>query len=136
MASSTKFQIPSSKLQRNPGIETPKTKLQTPKKSQVPSSKPRPALRAWSFSGVWSLVFGVWDLVLLWSLEFGIWSFLPEISASQELRCAPWANQKKLASARRFPQHRRERFAGVSRSVMKAKIIITPKKAVVDPQGK
>jgi len=32
-------------------------------------------------------VFGVWDLVLLWSLEFGIWSFLPELSASQELKC-------------------------------------------------
>src|SRR6185369_2725501 len=64
-------QTPNPKLQRNPGIETPKTKLQTPKKSQVPSSKPRPALRAWS------LVFGVWDPVLLWCLEFGIWSFLP-----------------------------------------------------------
>src|SRR2546429_1682973 len=44
--------------------------------------------------------------------------------------------QKKLASAARFPQHRQGRFAGVSRSDMKAKIIITPRKAVVDPQGK
>ena len=49
-------------------------------------------------------------------------------------RRARW--QKKLASAHRFPQHGRGRFAGVDRSDMKAKIIITPKKAVVDPQGK
>src|SRR6266487_5519322 len=66
-------QILNPKLQRNPGIETPKTKLQTPKKSQVPSSKPRPALREWSFSGVWSLVFGVWSLRFGVSLEFGFW---------------------------------------------------------------
>src|SRR6185369_6515505 len=59
-------QTPNPKLQRNPGIETPKTKLQTPKKSQDPSSKPRPALRAWNLelgaslvSGAWCLVFGI-----------------------------------------------------------------------------
>src|SRR6266567_7494887 len=51
--------------------ETPKTKLQTPKKSQVPSSKPRPALRAWNLELGASLVFGVWDLELLWCLVFG-----------------------------------------------------------------
>src|SRR5438034_10017936 len=75
-----KHQAPNTKLQRNPGIETPKTKLQTPKKSEVqaPNRGPRFELGAWSFSGVWSLVFGGWDLVLLWSLGFGIWSFLPE----------------------------------------------------------
>src|SRR5947207_16015009 len=33
----TKHQIQNTKPHRNPGIETPKTKLQTPKKSQVPS---------------------------------------------------------------------------------------------------
>src|SRR6266568_3276717 len=60
-ARNTKSQTPSSR--ENPGIETPKTKLNTPKKSQVPSSKPRPALRAWNWElgaslGVWSLVFG------------------------------------------------------------------------------
>src|SRR5437667_5398988 len=64
MASATKFQTPSSKLQRNPGIETPKTKLQTPRKSQVPSSKPRPALRAWNLELEAFLVFGVWCLGL------------------------------------------------------------------------
>src|SRR6266540_3786345 len=60
--SGTIHQIPNTKLQRNPGIEAPKTKLQTPKKSQVPNSKPQAALRAWnlelgawSFSGVWCL---------------------------------------------------------------------------------
>src|SRR5207244_11386605 len=57
-------------------------------------------------------------------------------SESERVVALDRANQKKLASPRGFPQHRRERFAGVSRSVMKAKIIITPKKAVVDPQGK
>ncbi|HTC79647.1 MAG TPA: phosphoribosylformylglycinamidine synthase subunit PurS [Terriglobales bacterium] len=46
------------------------------------------------------------------------------------------ACQKKLASARRFPQHRRGHGAGWSRFDMKARIVITPKKAVVDPQGK
>src|SRR6185503_13135411 len=84
----TKNQAPNPKLQRNPGIETPKTKLQTPKKTQVPSSKPWPALRAFSLELLWSLELGVWDLVLLWSLEFGIWSLLPGLSASQKLRCA------------------------------------------------
>src|SRR2546422_1032952 len=59
----TKHQIPNTKLQRNHEIETPKTKLQTPKKSQVPSSKPRPALRAWNLELGASLVFGVWCLV-------------------------------------------------------------------------
>src|SRR5947207_4957437 len=43
-----KHQAPNPKLQRSSGIETPKTKIQTPKKSQVPSSKPLPALRAWN----------------------------------------------------------------------------------------
>jgi phosphoribosylformylglycinamidine synthase subunit PurS len=41
-----------------------------------------------------------------------------------------------LARASAFPQHARanpERFRGAR---MKAKIVITPKKAVVDPQGK
>src|SRR5438034_10341907 len=77
----TKHQIPKTKLQRNPGIETLKTKLQTPKKSQVPSSKPRPALRARNLElgaslvlGAWCLVFGVWCLVFgVWSLVFGLW---------------------------------------------------------------
>src|SRR5437762_5562551 len=44
------------------GIETPNTKLQTPKKSQVPSSKTRPALRAWNLELGASLVFGAWCL--------------------------------------------------------------------------
>src|SRR3989454_12670613 len=74
MASSTKFQTPSSKLQRNPGVETPKTKLQTPKKSQVPSSKPRPALRAFSLELLWSLELGVWCLGPGASLELGVWN--------------------------------------------------------------
>src|SRR5438034_11476453 len=71
----SKHQKPSSKHQRNP-------------KFKAPNGGPRLELVAWSFSGVWSLVFGVWDLVLLWSLEFGIWSLLPGLSASQKLRCA------------------------------------------------
>src|SRR5206468_3516876 len=61
----SKHQKPSSKHQRNP-------------KFQAPNRSPRLELGAWSFSGVWSLVFGVWDLVLLWSLEFGIWSLSSE----------------------------------------------------------
>src|SRR6266496_2745 len=69
-----KHQAPTPKLQRNPGIETPKTKLQTPKKSQVPSSKPRPALRAWSLELLWSLELGVWCLGLGASLELGVWN--------------------------------------------------------------
>src|SRR2546425_3831907 len=70
----TKHQIPNTKPQTNPGIETPKTKLQTPKKSQVPSSKPRPALRAWSLELLWSLELGVWCLGPGACLEFGVWS--------------------------------------------------------------
>jgi phosphoribosylformylglycinamidine synthase len=51
--------------------------------------------------------------------------------------CAPIFSQKLLASASCFPQHLGELFKGVcSRQDMKAKIIITPKKAVLDPQGK
>src|SRR5207249_613355 len=60
----TKHQIPNCKLQRNPGIEKPKTKIQTPKKSQVPNSKPRPELRAWNLELGASLVLGVWCLEL------------------------------------------------------------------------
>src|SRR6266545_6899775 len=71
----TKHQIPNTKLQRNPGIETPKTKLQTPKKSQVPSSKPQPALRAWSLELLWSLELGVWCLAPGASLELGVWNW-------------------------------------------------------------
>src|SRR5213075_2459907 len=37
------------------------SKLQTPNKSQVPSSKPRPALRAWNLELRASLVLGVWS---------------------------------------------------------------------------
>jgi hypothetical protein len=45
-------------------MKNPNTKLQTPKKSQSPNSKSRSdadglVLEAWSFSGVWSLEFGV-----------------------------------------------------------------------------
>jgi hypothetical protein len=69
-----KHQAPNPKLQRNPGIETPKTKLQTPKKSQVPSSKPQHALRAWSLELLWSLEFGVWCLGPGASLELGVWN--------------------------------------------------------------
>lgn len=42
--------------------------------------------------------------------------------------------KKSLASLRHIPQHQRV-FADTPRH-MKAKIIITPKKAVLDPQGK
>src|SRR5216110_1257017 len=59
------------------GIETPNTKLQTPKKSQVPSSKPRPALRAWNLELGASLVFGVWCLV--------VFDSLPELPLSPSL---------------------------------------------------
>src|SRR5881628_975263 len=75
-----KHPIPNTKLQRNPGIETPKTKLQTPKKSQVPSSKPWPALRAWNLELGASLVFGAWCLELLWTSVFDVWSFSQSLS--------------------------------------------------------
>ena len=52
-------------------METPKTKLQTANKSQVPNSKPRPVLRAWNLEPGASLVFGVWCLVFrVWRLVF------------------------------------------------------------------
>ena len=44
--------------------------------------------------------------------------------------------KKFLASGAGFPQHPGKWFAGSFRNDMKAKIIITPKKAVLDPQGK
>src|SRR6266498_137303 len=72
--SQLKLQVPNTKHQ------TPNTKHQTPKKSQIPSSKPRPALRAWnlglgawSFSGVWCLVFGV-------SIPVGLFAIACEIN--------------------------------------------------------
>src|SRR5437773_8028054 len=71
-----KHPIPNTKLQRNPGIKTPKTKLQTPKKSQVPSSKPRPAFRAWNLELGASLVFGVWCFDSGISLELGFWDLV------------------------------------------------------------
>ena len=57
-----------------------------------------------------------------------------ELSSCQLERV--WFGEKKLASTPCFPHHRPEHFAGLTRFDMKAKIIITPKKAVVDPQGK
>src|SRR6266550_3268675 len=54
--------------------QAPKPKLQTPKKSQVPSSKPRPALRASNLELGASLVFGVWCLELGTWCFFGAWS--------------------------------------------------------------
>src|SRR6059036_429976 len=78
-----------SKHQRNP-------------KFQAPNRSPRFELGAWSFSGVWSLVFGVWDLVLLWSLEFGIWSLLTGLSASQKLGYAPLLPRFQFSVARRL----------------------------------
>jgi phosphoribosylformylglycinamidine synthase subunit PurS len=44
--------------------------------------------------------------------------------------------KKNLASTVFLPQHPVEFFGGQIPPRMKAKIIITPKKAVVDPQGK
>ncbi len=44
--------------------------------------------------------------------------------------------EKRLAYNPPFPQHLRVTIHGDSRFDMKAKIIITPKKAVLDPQGK
>ena len=46
-------------------MKAPQTKIQTPKNSQVPSSKAaslRPVLEfgAWDFSGAWCLGFGIW----------------------------------------------------------------------------
>src|SRR5207247_2635268 len=76
-----KHQAPNPKHQSSSRIETPKTKLQTPKKSQVPSSKPRPAPRACSLELLWSLELGVWCLGPGASLEFGIWSLSPGLSA-------------------------------------------------------
>jgi hypothetical protein len=46
----------------NPGIETPKTKLQTPKKSQVPNSKEIPSSKLQTAARAWSLELGVWCL--------------------------------------------------------------------------
>jgi hypothetical protein len=48
-------------------MKTPNTKIQAPKKSQCPNSNFSSdvggfELEHWSFSGVWSLVFGVWLL--------------------------------------------------------------------------
>ena len=46
------------------------------------------------------------------------------------------ASQFALASSRTFAQHPAAVRTRSVRSAMKAKIIITPKKAVLDPQGK
>src|SRR6185503_13094650 len=85
----TKHQTPSSREIPESKHQKPSSKHQRNPKFQAPNRGPRFELGAWSFSGVWNLVFGVWDLELLWSLEFGIWSLMPGLSASQELRCAP-----------------------------------------------
>jgi phosphoribosylformylglycinamidine synthase PurS subunit len=54
------------------------------------------------------------------------------VSAVSIRLAATGCAQKKLARRGAFTQHRRAAFCGR----MKAKIIITPKKAVLDPQGK
>lgn len=50
--------------------------------------------------------------------------------------CRIQGAQKILACHAKLPHHAVEFPAGESRDGMKAKIIITPKKAVLDPQGK
>jgi len=57
----------------------PNAKLQTPNKSQVQSSKPRPALRAWSLElGFWCFDSGI-------SLEAGAWDSMLRIYAHDHL---------------------------------------------------
>src|SRR6266404_3381479 len=94
----TKHQTPSSREIPESKHQKPSSKHQRNPKFQAPNRGTRFELGAWSFSGVWSLVFRVWDLVLRWSFEFGIWSLLPGRLASQKLRCAPLAAEIRLRS--------------------------------------
>ena len=92
----SKHQKPNSKHQRNP-------------KFQALNRGQRFELGAWSFSGVWSLVFGVWDLVLLWSLEFGIWSLLPGLPKI-EMRPADGLSKNQTGQIRFFRRFYLARF--------------------------
>jgi len=59
---------------QNTRVKTPKTKLQTPEKFQITSSKAATSraelgFGAWNFFGVWSFGFGIF-------LELGVWDLV------------------------------------------------------------
>src|SRR6266496_3121313 len=74
-------ETPSTKPRAPEKFRNRNTKHQDPNTKEIPSSKLQTAARAsslelgaWSFSGVWSLVFGAWCLVVGTSCFFGAWS--------------------------------------------------------------
>jgi outer membrane protein assembly factor BamB len=84
-------------------MKTPNTKHQTPKKSQIPNPNPprdvgRFELGTWSFSGVWSLVFGVWVVAAI--------TLVPGIGA----------NTASGAAVQNWPRFRGPNGSGVSES--------------------
>src|SRR5438477_1152501 len=91
----SKHQKPNSKHQRHP-------------KFQALNRGQRFELGAWSFSGVWSLVFGTWCFFGAWSLEFGACCTsdppLPPCSHSVRLR------RMSLSLTGQFPAYRPRRL--------------------------
>src|SRR6267143_993883 len=71
MERNTKHQTPSSREVPESKHQKPNSKHQRNPKFHAPNRGPRFELGAWSFSGVWSLVFGTWCFFGAWSLEFG-----------------------------------------------------------------
>src|SRR5207248_665777 len=66
----SKLQTPNIKLHRSSKSQAPNTKGIPSSKLQTVARASSLEMGAWSFSGVWSLVFGVFDSGI--SLEFGV----------------------------------------------------------------
>src|SRR5439155_3457054 len=106
-------------------MKTPKTKFQTPMKSQAPnpnSARDVAALELaiWHFSGVWSSVFGVWDLELPRSLlrpehacQDGFLDF-PDQGHGDRHRQQDEKQQHPLARRFHHPQHEADGWGWVS----------------------
>src|SRR5712671_5225305 len=106
----TKHQTPSSREVPESKHQKPSSKHQRNPKFQAPNRGPRFELGVWSFSGVWSLVFGVWDLVLLWSLSPGLSPSQKLISARARPGASDHYHRKVLGSDRGCAEHEPQRL--------------------------
>src|SRR5438045_1819660 len=101
-----------------PGIETPNTKLQTPEKLQVPSSKRGPRF------GGWHLEFGTWDFFGVWCLVFGaLRSVSPRLDQSGQTVVKGRRIRQVLAST--GARHQTKAIA-ISRAVDDARVGAVP----------
>src|SRR5439155_17818581 len=94
-----KLQTPNSKLQTPKKLQVQRSKHQTPEKLQAPSSKSKrgPRFGAWNLGFLWCLELGFWCFDSGISLELGVWDWVfpsltsrPEPIHSLSRHPSPW----------------------------------------------